>query len=255
MAKYYKLKIEFNGTRYLGWQLQKKFSPTVQGELNKACQEIFKSSEIHTIGSGRTDTGVHSLGHIVKLKAPFEINFEALKKGLNSKLPDDIKVLEVDEVLESFRPTNDAIKKEYKYLFTTNKEQSAFQDNIIVNTRFDLDIDEMRRACKVFIGTHDFSDFECTGSDTKSKVREIFECDLLFHKSNFHGIFPDHYVLRVVGSGFLKQMVRLMVGTLWSIGRGKSSIEDLEKSLKNPTGKKLGATAPPSGLYKTKVWY
>lgn len=252
---FYKLKLEYKGTRYLGWQIQKDFEPTVQGELNKACKQIFQIEEIHTVGSGRTDTGVHSLGHIVKLKAPFKMETFALIRGLNSLLPEDIRVLEIEDCEEDFLPTNHAIKKEYKYLFSANPNSNAFQNDFIVNCRFDLDIKLMQEACRLFIGSHDFSDFQCVGSVTNSNIREILECELIFHKMDFHGILPDHYVFRVVGNGFLKQMIRLMMGTLWEIGRGKTTIEELKESLSSPLGKRLGPVAKPQGLFKVKVDY
>lgn len=252
---FYKLKISFKGSRYLGWQIQKDFHPTVQGTLNKACIQIFKTKNIKTIGSGRTDTGVHSLGHIVKLCAPIKIENSGLLKGLNSILPADIRVLEVRECEESFMPTNHAKNKTYKYLFTTEKIQNPFHVDTIANCRFDLDFEKMKKACELFIGEHDFKDFECTGSDTTSTVRTIYDCRLFYQKVDMHGIVKGHWVIEVCGSGFLKQMVRLMVGTLWNIGRGKTTLDELKKSLKQPLGKRLGAVAPAGGLYKISVEY
>ena len=126
---------------------------------------------------------------------------------------------------------------------------------MISNCKFDLDIKKMRIACKTFVGTHNFKDFQCVGSDTNTSIREIFNCELTWHESNMHGIIPDHWILEVTGNGFLKQMVRLIVGALWNIGRGKISISDLEESLKNPSGDRLGAVAPANGLYKISVEY
>ena len=252
---FYKLKVSFKGTRYLGWQIQKDFHPTVQGTLNKACSEIFKSEEIKTIGSGRTDTGVHSLGHIIKLSAPLKIDYTGLLKGLNSILPDDIRVIDVSECYESFLPTNHAKNKTYKYLFTTEQIQSPFHVDAIANCRFELDIEKMKKACELFIGEHDFKDFECTGSDVSSSSRIIYNCKLSWQEIDMHGIMSGHWVFEVTGNGFLKQMVRLMVGTLWNIGRGKTTLEELEKSLKQPLGKRLGAVAPACGLYKISVEY
>lgn len=250
----YKLEIQFKGTRFLGWQKQKDFEPTVQDILERACSKIFKST-VSTVGSGRTDSGVHSLGHVVKLKAPFNIPDEALLKGINSQLPGDIRVIKVSKCSEGFRPTNDALKKEYIYLFSNLNDSSALQEDFIVNNRFDLDFEKMKKACELFIGKHDFKNFYCVGSDVNSTVREIYECDLEFKKMDFHGILPDHFIFRIVGNGFLKQMVRLIVGTVWEVGRGKVSLENLGSELKKPQDKKLGITAPSNGLYKTKVWY
>lgn len=252
---FYKLKLSFKGTRFLGWQIQKDFQPTVQGTLNKCCSEIFKSENIKTVGSGRTDSGVHSLGHIVKLEAPIKIDNRGLLKGLNSILPGDIRVLEVTDCDKSFLPTNHAKNKTYKYLFTTDKIRNPFHVDTIANNRFDLDFEKMKQACKIFEGEHDFKDFECTGSNVSSTIRTIYSCKIFFHKSNMHSIVSDHWVIEVCGNGFLKQMVRLIVGTLWNIGRGKTTLEELKRSLKSPTGKRLGAVAPACGLYKISVEY
>lgn len=254
-SSYYKILISFKGTRYLGWQIQKDFEPTVQGEFNKACCKVFKSNEIHTIGSGRTDTGVHSLGHIVKLEAPFFIEYENLKKALNTNLPDDIRVLNVEKSDSEFLPTNHAKQKTYKYLFTNKKDLNPFTSDLVANCPFELDFELMKKACILFIGKHDFKDFQCTGSDVSSTVREIFSCSLSYHETNFHGIVSGHWVLEVTGNGFLKQMVRLIVGCLWNIGRGKTTLDSLEESLDRPLGKRLGAVAPACGLYKISVEY
>jgi tRNA pseudouridine38-40 synthase len=252
---YYKLEVQFKGTRFLGWQKQKDFAPTVQDVLEDACSKIFKTRDISTVGSGRTDSGVHSLGHIVKLKAPFEIPHESLMKGINSSLPEDIRVIAVNECDEEFLPTNHAIKKEYIYLFSNFEDSCALQNDFIVNNRFNLDIDKMQKACELFIGKHDFKNFFCVGSDVNSTTREIFECDLTFKEMDFHGILPSHYTFRIVGNGFLKQMVRLIMGTIWEVGRGKVTLEELESELRTPGSNKLGSTAPANGLFKTKVWY
>jgi tRNA pseudouridine38-40 synthase len=254
-SKYYRLTVEFCGTRFLGWQKQKDFSPTVQDELEKALSKIFKSDDIHTIGSGRTDTGVHSLSHIVKIKVPFDIEKESLKRAINSNLKVDIRVKNIDDCLEEFRPTNDAKSREYMYLFSNSKDSNAFQENFIPNISFELDIDKMKKACGLFVGNHDFLNFYCTGSQINSTHREIFKCSLEFHELEFHNILPSHYVFRIEGSGFLKQMVRLIIGTIWQVGRGKVTLESLERELANPGKQKLGITAPACGLYKTSVKY
>lgn len=252
---YFRLKLQFKGSLFLGWQKQKDFKPTVQDTLERVCEKIFKSTEIRTVGSGRTDSGVHSLNHIVQLEAPFDIEPVNLTKALNSQLPLEIRVLEVIRSSKNFRPTSDAIKKEYIYLFSNLETPMALQSDFIVNNRFNLDFDAMKKACQLFVGSHDFKNFYCTGSDINSTIREIFECDLTLHEMNFHGILPNHYVFRIVGSGFLKQMVRLIVGTIWEVGRGKLTLEELALELKEPGDKKLGNTAPPNGLFKSKVWY
>ncbi|MEX1100266.1 MAG: hypothetical protein WEB87_07560, partial [Bacteriovoracaceae bacterium] len=203
----YKVKLAFKGSRYLGWQKQKDFYPTVQDELEKALKSIFKSATIHTVGSGRTDAGVHSLGHVARIKAPFDIEPEALHKALNSKLPDDARILEVAYCDPDFRPTNDALKKEYKYLFTNLKDPGPFQKDLVANYPFELDFEKMRQACKLFVGEWDFERFSCVGSDPSSTIRTVYECELRSHiEPNFQNIFPAYHCFKIVGNGFLKQM-------------------------------------------------
>lgn len=252
----YRITLSFKGSRYLGWQKQKDFEPTVQGELEKALQRIFKSSDVKTIGSGRTDTGVHSLGHVALAIAPFEIAPVSLTNALNSHLPSDIRVLDAAFCDESFRPTNDALKKEYRYLFTNNDQPSPFQRDMIANYPYELDFEAMSSACKLFVGKHDFEAFSCVGSEPASTVREVYECEILRDiEPNLQGILPAYHSLRIVGNGFLKQMVRLIVGSVWHVGRGKLTAQQIESALREGSHRRLGEVAPAQGLYKVKTWY
>ena len=223
--------------------------------MNRVLEKISKG-EVHTIGAGRTDTGVHALAQMVKVSMPLQIETDALLKALNSLLPLDIRVLECSLSREDFLPTTHALSKTYFYLFTNLQELNAFQNKYMANISFELDFEKMKKACKLFVGEHDFKDFQVTGSEVKTTVREIFHCELSGpHHDNLCGIFPSYYKLEISGNGFLKQMVRLIVGCLWDIGRNKVSLEELEKALKTPTGKRLGKVAPAEGLYKSQVVY
>lgn len=252
----YKLLIQYKGTHYQGWQVQPT-EKTIQGELNKVLEKISKTSEIKSLGSGRTDSGVHALGQVVKISIPIEIGAEELLRGVNSLLPQDIKVMSCESCSEEFNPVRDALKKEYVYLFSLKKNLSPFHYEYISPAPSNLNLQQMEKACELFIGRHNFQDFQCVGTDVSSTVREIFECSLEKFEKNW-GIFPPEeevFALSVVGEGFLKQMVRLMVGSLWNIGSGKTSLEALEKALSSPTGDKLGPVAPPQGLYLKRVFY
>ncbi len=256
MSHYYKLVIQYNGVRYLGWQIQPENSgKTVQGELNRALQTISKSEQVRSLGSGRTDSGVHALGQVVKVTMPLEIEPRNLVRALNVNLPDDIRVVDADHSDEAFMPTVHAISKEYQYRFTCNRTFTAFQNDFIVNFPFEVDLDAMKKACGLLIGRHDFSNYFCEGTEVVSKVREIYECEIYEVKQGEWGMFPSHFVFRIVGNGFLKQMVRLLMGALWNVGRGKISLEEFETSLAMPQSKKLGPVAPPFGLYMVRVNY
>lgn len=249
-----KIIIQFDGHGFYGWQIQNQTSPTIQELVNKALAAIYKEP-VATIGSGRTDTGVHSLQHHVVFVPPFAIDNDKIIRALNSHLPSSIRVIDCELVTESFRPTNDAIKKQYRYIFSNEIIQTPFLRHYMSNISYSLDFNLMQQACAQFEGDHDFKSFMCTGSDPSSTVRTIFSCEISQEHSCFQGIIPKHYVITVSGNGFLKQMVRLMVGTVWNVGRGKIGLNDLELELSEPSGKHLAPVAPAQGLFKFSVDY
>lgn len=256
----YKLILQYKGTNYLGFQVQ-SFGKTIQGEINEALKTLSKSDEIKSIGSGRTDSGVHALGQVVRIEIPVEIPEESLVRALNSHLPEDIRVTHATRCGTSFHPIFSATSKEYNYVFSNKQNISPFAHDLVTLFPYELDIEKMKEGARLFCGSHDFINFQCTGTDVETTVRQIFSCDLIHHHSDGHWahLLSDYYVFRVVGSGFLKQMVRLMMGALWSLGRGKITLLDIENSLnhpaKSPRTKRLGATAPPQGLYLKEVHY
>lgn len=254
MIHYYRLLLEYKGTSYLGWQIQPE-GKTVQGELNRALKTISKSKNVRTLGSGRTDSGVHALGQVVKANIELEINPLSLLRALNSHLPPDIRVKEVTLSDEEFMPTVHAKSKEYHYRFITGRNPNAFQGDFIAPCPFEIDPELVRRACEMLIGEHDFVNFFCEGTDVNSTVRTIFRCGLKEGEKLDGALFPEHFVFFIEGSGFLKQMVRLIVGALWNVGRGKISLEEFQTSLKAPKRERLGVVAPPEGLYLVRVNY
>lgn len=253
---FYKLLIQYRGTDYFGFQVQTEDQRTIQGEINRALKEIAKSDEIKSIGSGRTDAGVHALGQVVRICIPLIIPPESLVRALNSHLPHDIRVISAENCDENFHPIFTAKLKEYNYVFTL-ETLGAFSTELITHYPHDLDIEKMNKACKLFLGEHDFVNFQCQGTEVATTVRDITECEVLSFDTNGHwsNLVGKYYVIRVVGNGFLKQMVRLMVGALWNIGRGKIEESDLHRALKVPVERRLGATAPPQGLYLKVVHY
>ena len=253
MTHYYRLTIQYKGTRYLGWQVQPN-GLTVQGEVNKAL-EIISKGKVHSMGSGRTDAGVHAFGQVVKISMELEILPENLIRAMNSNLPDDIRVIAIENSDADFHPTVQAKSKEYHYRFTSLKAPTAFQNELIANFPFEVDLHKMCEACRLLIGVHDFSNYYCEGTDVSSNVREIFACDILEVPSGGWEMLPGHYVFSITGSGFLKQMVRLLVGAVWNVGRGKISLEEFRASLSSTRVKRLGPVAPPEGLYMVRVNY
>ena len=252
----YKLVIQYKGTHYHGFQIQKN-EKTIQGELNQVLKTLSHSDEVKSIGSGRTDSGVHALGQVVKIEIPLSIAPLNLQRALNSLLPTDIRVIQVEECASEFHPIFGAKSKEYNYVFTLNSTLSPFAKDLVTDIDYDLNLSLMREGCKILLGTHDFINYQCVGTDVDTTVRSIFECEILHQQASGHWaeLLNEYYVLRIVGDGFLKQMVRLIMGALWSLGRGKITLEDLRESLTRPMESRLGATAPPQGLYLKVVHY
>lgn len=254
---FYKLTLSYQGSAYKGWQIQPD-ARTVQGELNKSLKKMLKS-QLRTIGSGRTDAGVHALAQVVRLESEQSISIQALFKGLNSLLPNDIKVLDVTESSESFHPILSAQAKEYWYLMSFKSNLSPFESSLITKFHGQIELDKLHEACRLFIGRHDFSHYFCVGTDIQSSVREIYECELIFVDQVGHwselSLSGPYYYLRIRGNGFLKQMVRLIVGTMIKYAKGQLNLEDIRVSLKDGKRPHLAPVAPPQGLYLAEVFY
>ena len=253
----YKLLISYCGKEYFGWQIQQADQVTIQGTLNEALAKISKSSQVQTIGSGRTDAGVHALGQVVKAEMPLLIEPQALLRALNSHLPSDIRVKEVAQAPTDFHPIYSAKKKEYIYLFNWEVAPTPFQDKLVTHVPYNLDLKKMQEACKIFVGEYDFCNFYTFGTDVKSTVRTIYSASIEPYSADaFQAHLPSVYAFRVEGNGFLKQMVRLLIGTIWEAGRGKIQLSEIESYLKGQSfPKKLAAVAPPDGLYLSRVDY
>jgi tRNA pseudouridine38-40 synthase len=230
---------------------------TIQGEINSVLKILSKSEEVKSVGSGRTDAGVHALAQVMRIEIPVDIPVQGLVRAMNSLLPEDIRVTDAIVVTNEFHPIYSAKSKEYNYVFTTDAVISPFARELMTHFPFELDIEMMKKGCQIFCGEHDFINYQCVGTEIESTVRNIVSCELVRLESSGHWgqLAGEYYVLKVVGNGFLKQMVRLLMGALISLGKGKITLEDIEKSLKTPLKNRLGPTAPPQGLYLKEVHY
>jgi tRNA pseudouridine38-40 synthase len=250
-----KLQIQFNGSGYFGWQIQKNEQKTIQQKVNEALYLIYKN-QVKTQGSGRTDAGVHALNYYVVFEEPFPIRpLSNLVKAINTKLPTSIRALSCEVVESQFSPTAMAKSKEYRYFFSNLKIPSPFSEHLMSNISYSLDEKLMHEACALFVGRYDFLSFHCTGSDPKSTIREVFECEIFKEEMSMGGVIPEHYVIRITGNGFLKQMVRSIVGTIWAVGKKKVTLKEVREQLVNPTGKHIAPVAPAVGLVKFSVNY
>lgn len=253
----YALKISYVGTRYNGWQKQPGDLPTIQDCLESAALPLAQSEPVKTLGSGRTDTGVHAFGQIVRLQLDRELAPARLVQAINTKLPWDIRVLDAQVVDADFHPVRDAENKEYWYFMSEGVTSPFLSPHLWVQER-PLNWKLMQQAAELFIGEWDFARYQTVGTKVNSTVRTIYQSTLTYGPMGlpFADSAPHSHVwlYQVRGSGFLKQMVRLMVGTLVAVGKGKVSLDELADSLQHP-GPKLAAVSPAHGLHLHHVSY
>jgi len=242
----YKLTIEYDGTDYHGWQIQAG-DVTIQATIQKALSVMTKEPII-LHGSGRTDAGVHALGQTASFKTSAKIPAPAYISGLNSLLPDDIVIRSCEPVDETFHARFSARRKTYRYHILNRPLPTAIGRRFSWHIRKQLDIDAMGRAAALICGQHDFKSFEGTGSPRAHTVRTVLHAD--FYEKN-NGV----WVFEITADGFLRYMVRNLVGTLVDVGLSKISVDDFRRILEAKNRDAAGATAPPHGLFLVEVRY
>lgn len=246
MLKNFKLIIEYDGTAYHGWQRQKEL-PTIQGEIENALLTM-AGDPVTLIGSGRTDAGVHAMAQVAHFKSNTRIPPQAFQKGLNSLLENDIVVKSCVQVDQNFHARYDVKSKTYRYRILHRPLPEAVGRQYAWHIPQKLDPDAMRRAISHILGRHDFKAFEGTGSPRSDTRRHIFKAELIQNEGDYLDIFVE-------ADGFLKFMVRNIVGTLAEVGRGKITAQDFKEILISKNRNRAGATAPPQGLCLIKVNY
>ena len=244
----YLITISYDGTMFSGYQKQPK-ERTVQGELEKVVKEINGGKKTEVCGSGRTDAKVHALAQKVHFDLDTKITTEKLHKALNSLLPSDIYVRKVEEVAEDFHARFSAIGKEYIYMLNMG-EYNPLERNYVYQHQGKLDVVEMERAMKYLEGTHNFKSFTKTDEEKDDYVRTISQTNLIRDTKDVNKL-----TLVFLGDGFLRYMVRNMVGTLIEIGEGKRRSEEIIDILKSEDRTQAGKTANPEGLYLRNVFY
>lgn len=244
--KNFKMTIEYDGSSYHGWQRQKNL-PTIQGEIEKALMKM-TGHNVSLTGSGRTDAGVHAFGQTANFHCDTDLLPEIFYKGLNSLLPDDIVIKECREVDETFHARYDAKNKTYSYRILNCHTPAAIGRQYAWFIRKKLDLNAMESAVSHIIGKHDFKAFEGTGSPRSHTIRDIIDAKI--KRKN------DQYLyFEIEANGFLKHMVRNIVGTLVDAGLRKITPDDFKRILLSMDRNKAGATAPPHGLFLMHVNY
>lgn len=238
--------MEYEGTAYNGWQRQTKSEVTIQEKIEES---ILKTTgeKIAIHGSGRTDAGVHAIAQTANFLTGTEMDTETLCKALNSFLPEDISVSRVEEMPSGFHSRASLIKKTYIYKILNRPSPSALERKTCWFIPQPLDADAMRDACGFVVGEHDFAVFAHADSKVRTTVRTVFSATL---KNS-----GDFLIFSIEANGFLKRMVRLIVGTLVRVGRGKLSAKGFEEIMKTGVKTVDVVSAPPQGLFLEKVEY
>jgi tRNA pseudouridine38-40 synthase len=266
----FRLTIAYRGTAYQGWQKQAvtEGPPTVQEALEQGARAVFGKGKISIHGSGRTDSGVHARAQVASLRVETDLALSVAWKAINAHLPEDIRIVSMEECAEDFNPQLQAKGKTYRYFILHSPPPAIpthwpFLKPYVWFVTFPLDYELMKRELAILQGTHDFGSFRNTGTPVDSTVRSISEASLI-HWPNERNAppwmpGPTHngsiLEIRISGSGFLKQMVRTIVGTAVEIGRGRFPPGTMEGLLMNPDRRNGGATAPPYGLFLDEVRY
>ncbi len=246
ITRNFKMIVEYDGTAYCGWQRQEN-GLTIQQVLEDAIG-LITGEKVTVIGSGRTDAGVHALNQVAHFKSGSVLLLNNIYRGLNSVLPPDIVVKKMEEVSGEFHAQHDVVSKVYFYKICNQPLSPALGRNYFWHIRFPLDLQKMRKAAKYLIGTHDFSCFCATGTQVKDRVRTIMDIKI--------NICDDGLIeITVESRGFLKYMVRNIIGTLVDVGRGKRMPEEMKLIIESRNRKIAGVTAPACGLFLKEVKY
>ena len=242
------LTVAYDGTSYCGWQAQSEVL-AVQEVLAQRLVQLF-GDELTTLGASRTDGGVHALGQRMCVRLPMgvcKVPLDKLPEVMNARLPKDVTVVYAEQVPKEFHPIFHAKRKTYTYTIQDSKYANPLLWNFSCHSRVRLDAAAMNRAAALFVGEHDFEAFRAMGGTTKTSVRTMHEANVRRE--------GDLVLFTVTGSGFLYNMVRIMTGTLMSVGEGKLAAEDISAILASRDRARAGRTVPPQGLTLVKVEY
>jgi tRNA pseudouridine38-40 synthase len=251
-----RLLLEYDGTAYHGWQVQKD-RITIQSVLE---EKVFQATGAPSsvVGASRTDAGVHAFGQVAVLRTESKLDAATIKRALNAVLPQDIRVLAATEVESLFHPREDALRKRYVYMIANQRVSSAFLYRYTWIVPQMLEMSLMEEASSVLIGKHDFSAFMGTGSDIKDPIREIYSSDVeTLDNVDFMTVCLKGTFIKITieANGFLRHMVRNIVGTLVEIGRGRIPSVRMKEILESHDRKQAGQTAPAKGLFLERIDY
>ena len=247
MSRRVKLAVAYDGTAYAGWQVQPN-GPTIQATMEEVLARILQET-VRVRAAGRTDAGVHAREQIVDFADAGVRDLETIVHGGNALLPADIRVLSASVVPETFDAMRHATEKEYRYILYLSPVDSPFLSRYAWHIEKPLDLVAVRQGLSHLVGEHDFTSFRGQGCTAKSPVRTIFRAEVAKHD------VPGLFSIDVAGAGFLRHMVRNIVGTVVNAGKGKHSAEHVGEILRARDRSAAGLNAPPHGLFLWLVSY
>ncbi|MFT6855834.1 MAG: tRNA pseudouridine38-40 synthase [Cyclobacteriaceae bacterium] len=252
---YYLIRIEFLGFRYHGWQKQTGLK-TIHGMIDKTMDFILESEPYRTLGCGRTDAKVSANDYAFELFINKSLTSEKLHHSLNKNLPSDIRVKSVEEVNKDFNVIQDVSQKEYRYYFSSGEKSHPFNAPFIRDFGGQLNIEKMNEAVKYFEGTHNFKRYVSKPTAGTNMERAVNEAKILENEDIQASFTPQKsYFLKIVGPGFMRYQIRLMMGALVEVGRGNWTPEDVKQSLIDFHGEQIKRVAPSSGLVLHTIVY
>lgn len=247
----FRLLLQYDGTDFHGWQIQAGLR-TVQGELTRVLT-LLDDREASVHGSGRTDSGVHAEGQVANVELRREITPHKLRNAINGNLPPDVRVLFANPAADDFHARYSARSKTYTYRLVHGPVMSPFWLRYALQESRALDLEKMRSCAQLFLGEHDWTAFSAAQTDAESRVRNVLRCDIT-HRWSARG--RCHLIeIDVTANGFLRYMVRSMVGTLLAAGRGEIEEETIARAIREGDRELVGATAPALGLTLKHVQY
>ncbi|MDD0851875.1 tRNA pseudouridine(38-40) synthase TruA [Halobacteriovorax sp. GB3] len=252
---YYLINLSYFGNAYFGWQKQKNF-PTLSGTIETVLEKRFGPGSFHLLGASRTDSKVHALDQFCKLQLNESIDERELKDFLNKKLPSDIHIKQIIKSNAQFRLIQSVKSKCYCYYFSNQQSDNLFSSQLCPNFKEQLDIEAMIEALELFKGVHSFHNYQYRSPIKGTMEREIKALSIEKNPHFIDGLsIEQSYLIKIEANGFMKQMVRLIVGTLIDLGRGLITKEQIRESLSLKSNLKLGFIAPGSGLYLCSIHF
>ena len=239
MARFF-AQLEYQGTKYLGFQKQKTTKKTIQSQVDSALSKV-ANHKITTICSGRTDSGVHATNQIIHFDSKSKRSTDSWVRGANTYLPNDIAIKNIFKVENNLHARFDAKYRTYVYLIKNSRQKPAIEANNSLWIRTNLNIKKMNSACKYLLGEQDFSSFRSTNCQSKTAIRNIYSATFTQKK--------EYILFQIKGNAFLQNMIRIIVGTLIEVGKNNLTISKFKNIIKAKNRKKACKTVSPNGLY------